>query len=265
MAPSAARALLRQLRIRERWARFWLLRGGPGRAGRLATRLATAGVPGYKARAYLARLTPRGYVAPGALIAHPDVRRGAHVFLDDGVVLYRAHPGGGPVVLDDRVHLYRDVVVEVGAGGRLTIGPDTHVQPRCQFAAFVAPIVIGREVQIAPLCAFYPYDHGFAAGEPIARQPLRSRGAIVIEDDAWLGVGVTVLDGVRIGRGAVIAAGAVVTADVPAGAIAAGVPARVIRLRGAPSAEGVRDSAPPDGRNGQPDAALLPSLRIPGA
>ena len=80
-------------------------------------------------------------------------------------------------------------------------------------------------MQIAPGCGFYPYEHGIAGGLPITRQPLSSRGDIVIDDDAWLGYGVTVLNGVTIGADAVIGAGAVVTSDVPAGAIAAGAPA----------------------------------------
>ncbi len=68
--------------------------------------------------------------------------------------------------------------------------------------------------------------------QPIRLQPIQSRGDIVVEDDVWLGVGVKVLDGVTIGRGAVIGAGAVVTKDIPPLAIAAGVPARVLRRRG---------------------------------
>jgi acetyltransferase-like isoleucine patch superfamily enzyme len=58
-----------------------------------------------------------------------------------------------------------------------------------------------------------------------------SRGDILIEDDAWIGFGVIVLDGVHIGSGAVIGAGSVVTRDIPANAIAAGIPAKVIRMR----------------------------------
>ncbi|MDQ3796893.1 MAG: acyltransferase, partial [Pseudomonadota bacterium] len=63
------------------------------------------------------------------------------------------------------------------------------------------------------------------------RQPLHTKGGIVIGDDVWLGVGVIVLDGVHIGNGAVIGAGAVVTRNVPDNAIAVGIPARVIGTR----------------------------------
>jgi acetyltransferase-like isoleucine patch superfamily enzyme len=65
---------------------------------------------------------------------------------------------------------------------------------------------------------------------PIRTQGLSCRG-IVIEDDVWIGARVVVLDGVTIRRGAVIGAGAVVTQDVPAGAISMGVPAKVKRYR----------------------------------
>jgi acetyltransferase-like isoleucine patch superfamily enzyme len=54
---------------------------------------------------------------------------------------------------------------------------------------------------------------------------------VIIEDDVWIGRGSTIVSGVRIGRGAVIGAGSVVTQDVPALSIAAGVPARVIGSR----------------------------------
>jgi acetyltransferase-like isoleucine patch superfamily enzyme len=95
----------------------------------------------------------------------------------------------------------------------------------------LSEIRIGRQVEIAANCAFYNYDHGTAPGVPIMEQPLRSRGDIVVGDGAWLGHAVTVLQGVTIGEGSVIAAGAVVIDDIPANAIAAGVPARVVRFR----------------------------------
>lgn len=58
-----------------------------------------------------------------------------------------------------------------------------------------------------------------------------SKGDIIVDDDVWIGYGVTVLSGVHIGQGAVIAAGAVVSRDVPPYAIVGGVPAKVIKYR----------------------------------
>ena len=84
---------------------------------------------------------------------------------------------------------------------------------------------------MAACCAFYSYNHGYAAGELISSQALESKGPIEVGDGAWLGHGVVVLAGVKIGTGAVIAAGAVVVKDIPDHAIAAGVPARVIGHR----------------------------------
>ena len=83
-------------------------------------------------------------------------------------------------------------------------------------------IRIGRGVQVAPACAFYPYEHGIDAGEPITQQPLRSRGDIVIGDGAWLGYGVIVLEGVTIGAGAVV----VRSLEVPGTYV--GVPGRLL-------------------------------------
>lgn len=58
-----------------------------------------------------------------------------------------------------------------------------------------------------------------------------SKGDIVIEDDVWIGYGATIMSGVHIGQGAVVAAGAVVTKDVPPYAVVGGVPAKVIKYR----------------------------------
>ncbi len=58
-----------------------------------------------------------------------------------------------------------------------------------------------------------------------------SKGDIVVDDDVWIGYGATILSGVHVGQGAVIAAGAVVTKDVPPYAVVGGVPAKVIKYR----------------------------------
>jgi acetyltransferase-like isoleucine patch superfamily enzyme len=212
------------------WARFWMRRAGLSRFGRMATRLATWFAPPHKARIVLAQMAPQGYIAPSATIYHSDLRLGAHVFIGDRVIIFQRETGG-PVELGDRVYIYRDTIIETGYGGYLTVGAHASIHPRCQINAYVAPIHIGCGVMIAPNCALYSYDHGVAPGLPIRKQPLQTKGSIVIGDEAWLGVGVIVLSGVRIGAGAVIGAGSVVMSDIPDEAIAAGVPARVLKMR----------------------------------
>jgi len=136
------------------------------------------------------------------------------------------------VELGDRVVILRDVIIETGDGGSVTLGPDAYIHPRCQLNGYKSPIQIGSGVLLAANCVLYPHDHGIAPDKRIRDQPLQSRGGITVGDHAWLGTGVIVLGGVRIGAGAVIGAGSVVTKDVPDGAIAVGVPARVIKMRG---------------------------------
>lgn len=198
--------------------------------GRIATRLATWFVPPYKGRHYLARLNSIGYISPTASICHNDLCLHNNVFIGDRVVIYKAKDGG-PVKIGKGTRIHCDTIIETGSGGSLTIGANTSIQPRCQFSAYKGSIEIGCGVQIAPSCAFYPYNHGFAPDELIKKQSLQTKGGIFISDDAWLGFGVIVLDGVKIGKGAVVGAGSVVTHEVPDGAIAVGVPARVVRMR----------------------------------
>ena len=200
--------------------------------GRLCVRLAGAMVGPYKERKLLAMLTPKPYISPRAQIKCEKLQIGAQAFIDDDVVIY-GHDGGEGVSLGPRVHIYRGTIIEAGSGGRVIIGEFSHIQSNCSLKGFVSDLRIGSQVQIAPQCTFSPYDHNFDdLSQPIWSQGLRSKGPIVIEDDAWLGVGVRVLEGVTIGRGAIIGAGSVVTRDVPAYAIAVGVPARVIGNRG---------------------------------
>jgi acetyltransferase-like isoleucine patch superfamily enzyme len=213
------------------WPRLWMRFAGLGTFGRMATRLATWFAPPLYDRCYLAWLNDKGYISPYATIYHNDLRLGPKVFIGDRVLIYQ-DASGGVVELGSSVHLYGDTAIQTGAGGKVTIGDGTSVQPHCQFSGYKAPIEIGRNVIIAPRCAFYPYNHGIAPEELIKNQELRTKGGIVVEDDVLLSFGVIVLDGVRIGKGAVIGAGAVVTRSIPAGAIAFGVPARVIGWRG---------------------------------
>lgn len=216
--------------IKKRWVCFWMQYAGLNTFGRISTRLATWFALPHKASTYLAYLNPRGYIAPSAIIHHSDLRSGTNILIGDRVIIYQAK-NGGPVEIGDQVCILRDTVLETGCGGYISIGATTWIHPRCQLNAYLAPIEIGSGVEIAPNCALYSYDHGFAPDKTIREQPLETKGGIIIGDHTWLGVGVTILSGVHIGKGAVIGAGSIVTHDIPDGAIAVGRPARVIKKR----------------------------------
>jgi acetyltransferase-like isoleucine patch superfamily enzyme len=217
-------------RAKNFWTYFWMHFASASRLGRAATWFATWFAPPYYGRCYLARFNVKGFVSPSATIYHDDLHLGSHVFIGDRVVIFKDRDGG-PVALGEGVYVYGETFIQTGFGGSVEIGPNSHIHPRCQISAYMAPIRIGSGVQVAPNCAFYPYDHGFAAGRPIIEQPLKTKGGIIVDDDAWLGFGVIVLDGVRIGKGAVVGAGSVVTHDIPDGGIATGAPAHVVKMR----------------------------------
>ena len=74
------------------------------------------------------------------------------------------------------------------------------------------------------------HSHGYEdINMPISKQPLISKGPVIIEDECWLGFCCEILSGVHIGRHSIIAARAVVTKDVPPYSIVAGNPARIVK------------------------------------
>ena len=92
--------------------------------------------------------------------------------------------------------------------------------------------VIGNDVIMGPECVFYSKNHrSDRLDVPIRLQGDTEEMPVVIGDDVWIGHRVMLLPGVHIGNGCVIAAGAVVTKDIPDYSVAGGVPARVIRSR----------------------------------
>lgn len=141
------------------------------------------------------------------------------------------------IALEDQVALDRHVtLVTTGpptGEPRIRIGTGTYVNRFTIFDAH-ASIQVGRQCMIGPSCYITDADHSFASGRLIMHQPMTSV-PVMIQDGVWLGAGVTVLKGVTIGEGAVVGAGAVVTHPVPAGAIVAGVPGRILSQRSAPS------------------------------
>jgi acetyltransferase-like isoleucine patch superfamily enzyme len=84
---------------------------------------------------------------------------------------------------------------------------------------------IGARTMISACCSITSVTHC----EQIADRLVGIESPVIIEEDCWLGTGAIVLPGVRIGRGSIIGAGAVVTKDIPPMSVATGVPARVVR------------------------------------
>ncbi len=116
-------------------------------------------------------------------------------------------------------------------GPALRFGDDVFIGRGCEFNIRQA-ISVGAHGLIASGCRFIDHDHGFSDRTvPMARQADGAEAAIAIAEDVWIGANVVVLKGVTIGRGAIIAAGAVLTTSVGAYEIWGGVPARKLRDR----------------------------------
>ena len=116
-------------------------------------------------------------------------------------------------------------------GGTLDMGEDAALSPGVTVDASGGLIRIGKQVAIGPGTVLRAANHCFDSLEkPIMLQG-HLYGEIVIEDDVWIAANCTITPGTRIGHGAVVGAGAVVTRDVEPYAIVGGVPARVIGSR----------------------------------
>lgn len=141
---------------------------------------------------------------------------------------------GSKIILRDKVRLDQGIHIQA-IGGTIDIGARTYIGP---YVCMAGPgdIRIGKDCLIASGSGIYANNHIFDdPSRPINQQGIVWKG-IVIEDDCWLGSGVRVLDGVTIGHGSVIGAGAVVTKDIPPYSVAVGVPAKVVSTRGTAAA-----------------------------
>lgn len=196
---------------------------------------------GVRAIVYRAMMHMEGVAAieDGVRIRFADnVRLGRGVYLDHGVYLH-ACPGGisiGPdsyVMKNAILHVYnfRDLPhAGIRIGARSLIGEACILRGQ-------GGITIGDDVFLAPLVQMLAVNHVYHdTSRPISLQGITCQG-ITVEDGAWIGGGAIILDGVRIGKNAVVGAGAVVTRDVPDYCVAVGNPARIVRdLRSQPVA-----------------------------
>ena len=173
-----------------------------------------------------------------------NVRIGRDCFLErrDSFGAFRSTRQPG-LVIGDRVSVYTWTTFNVEPSGQVHIGDDTILVGAILMCADSISIgrrcVISHNVTIAD-SDFHPLDPGERLrdaeanaphGDRRLRPPIETR-PVVIADDVWIGIGAIILKGVHIGAGARIEAGSVVTGRVPAGARAAGNPARLVPSEG---------------------------------
>jgi acetyltransferase-like isoleucine patch superfamily enzyme len=146
--------------------------------------------------------------------------------LEAGVLIF--HPEN--VSLGRNVYVGHQTILKGHYKNELRIGDEAWIGQQC-FLHAAGGITIGARVGIGPGAKILTSQHA-EAGRAVAVlfSPIEA-APVIVEDDADLGVGAIVLPGVTIGRGAIVGAGAVVTGDVPAYTVVAGVPARVLRAR----------------------------------
>jgi acetyltransferase-like isoleucine patch superfamily enzyme len=119
--------------------------------------------------------------------------------------------------------------------GTIEVGNDVFIGPGAVFQASLSGIQIGNKVMFGPNVTIMGGDHNITeAGRfmiDVKNKRPENDQVVIIEDDVWVGTGAIILKGVRIGRGSVVAAGAVVTKNVLPYVIVAGVPAKILGLR----------------------------------
>ena len=129
--------------------------------------------------------------------------------------------------------------------GVVEIGAKTVIGQECTISAYER-VRIGEQCVIADRAMFIDFDHGVVEVErPIRQQGIYTR-EVVVGSNVWIGYGACILRGVRVGDNSIVGTNSVVTRDVPANAVVAGVPARIVRMREAPKDLRWPDPVEPD-------------------
>jgi acetyltransferase-like isoleucine patch superfamily enzyme len=174
------------------------------------------------------------FISPKAIVRNGHkIRLGNDVVVERGATLSVDREGKSFIEIGTNSFFLSNCIIKA-AGGWIKIGNHCSVN---EFAILFGGsetgggLEIGNDVRIAAHVRIVPMNHIYEDPKTVIHlQEIRCLG-IKIEDDVWLGAGCTVLDGVTIGKGSVIGAGAVVTKDIPPYSIAVGVPAKVIKKR----------------------------------
>lgn len=178
--------------------------------------------------------TGRGVVfGNNIVIRHPKkIFLGDNVIIDDNVLLDAKGSENSGITLKNDVFIGRNSILSC-KGGEIILEERANVGFNCEIFSSNR-VVIGKD----NLIAAYTYVVGGGNYKlertdiPINQQPdFDGKGGVITEEDVWLAAHVVLLDGTKVGKGSVIAAGAVVSGEIPPYSIAGGVPAKVIKSR----------------------------------
>jgi acetyltransferase-like isoleucine patch superfamily enzyme len=164
------------------------------------------------------------------VLRHPGkIRLGDNVVIDDNCLIDAKGDTNSGITIGSGVFIGRNTILSC-KNGDISVEDGANIGFNCELFS-ASRVRIGRDTLLAAYCYLIGGDHDFSDPDvPVLEQGRRSAG-IDVGDGAWLGAGAKILDGVVIGNRAVVGAGAVVRHAVADGAIAVGIPARIVGQR----------------------------------
>ncbi len=167
------------------------------------------------------------------VLRHPHkIFIGDDVVIDDNCMLDAKGSDNEGIRIGNRVFLGRNSILSC-KDGNIRLEDGVNIGFNCEIFSS-GEVVVGKNTLVAAYCYFVGggnYDLSQQGVDFAEQDGLEDTQGIMIEQNCWLAADVKVLDGVTIGTGSVIGAGAVVRSEIPANSLAAGVPAKVIRSR----------------------------------
>ena len=139
------------------------------------------------------------------------------------------------ITMGNNVSIHRNTIIECTGvirelGEGLVIGNNVGIAQNC-FIQVRGKVTLGNNIMFGPNVSIFSENHGYERTDLTMLEQPTTRKGVTIEDDVWLGTRCVILDGVTIGKGSIVAAGAIVNTSVPPYSIVAGVPAKIIKSR----------------------------------